>query len=224
MRIALVRHGQASAHRDDYDQLSDKGFEQARALGLAWRNEGRVVSRLVRGPRRRHRETTEAFLETFGEPIEVEVDDALDEHQGVVLTRLLFDDLVDREDDLGSLARDARDLKGGIQSFLPLFRRVTRHWSHGELDHPEVESYRLFRGRVEQCVADLHPGDDGWAVAITSGGTVGAAVAGALGLGDTHGVDLMFSVQNASVSELNARGLFRFNCVGHLPPALRTFI
>ena len=84
MRIALVRHGQASAHRDDYDQLSDKGFEQARALGLAWRNEGRVVSRLVRGPRRRHRETTEAFLETFGEPIEVEVDDALDEHQGVM--------------------------------------------------------------------------------------------------------------------------------------------
>ncbi|MEQ8892038.1 MAG: histidine phosphatase family protein, partial [Sandaracinaceae bacterium] len=138
-------------------------------------------------------------METFGEAIEVEVDDALDENQGVVLTRLLFDDLVYREDDLGSLARDARDLKGGIQSFLPLFRRVMRHWSHGELDHPEVESYRLFRGRVEQCVAGLHPGDDGGAVASTTGGTVRAAVAGALGLGDTHGVDLMFSVQNASV-------------------------
>lgn len=227
MKIALVRHGQASAHRADYDQLSEKGFEQARALGAAWRAEGREIARIVRGPRRRHRETAEGLLETFGDAPEVEVDDALDEHQGVMLTRLLFDDLVAREDDLGALARDARDLKGGIQSFLPLFRRVMRHWSQGELDHPDVEPYRLFRARVEACVAGLTAEREGWVVAVTSGGPVGAAVAGALGLDDARAVDLSFVVQNASVSELQGRerpGLFRFNGVGHLLPALRTFV
>lgn len=238
--VSLVRHGRASADAEDYDQLSEPGFAQARALGEAWALEGHAIDRLVCGPRRRHRETAEAMLAALAEArqrrglsrgptIELTIDEGLDEHHGLFVVRLLFEELCARDDELGALARDARDLRGGIGGYLPLFRRVMRHWSTGELHHPDVEPYAAFRERVAACIGRLGDAGVERVVAVTSAGPVGAAVALALELDDARAVELSFVVQNASVTELRARGprcsLFRFNGVGHLSdPALRTFL
>ncbi|NUQ87355.1 MAG: histidine phosphatase family protein, partial [Glycomyces artemisiae] len=55
--LLLVRHGQASFGADDYDVLSETGWEQARLLGR-WLAERRVTpTAVVQGGMRRHRET-----------------------------------------------------------------------------------------------------------------------------------------------------------------------
>ena len=65
-QLILVRHGQASFGADDYDVLSETGWEQGRALGTWLRESGVRPTSLVRGSLRRHRETLEALTETAG--------------------------------------------------------------------------------------------------------------------------------------------------------------
>ncbi|HJL16852.1 MAG TPA: phosphoglycerate mutase family protein [Sandaracinaceae bacterium LLY-WYZ-13_1] len=233
--LVLVRHGKASAFTGDYDRLSEPGFAQARHLGERWAALDRRVDRLYVGPRRRHRETAETLLEAFaaggGAAPALEVVDGLDEHQGLRLLMAVFDELRERDDDLGELARAAHADTEDTTALLRLFRAVMRRWVVGELHHADVESYAAFRARVvaasERMTAGLVPGEV--AVAVTSAGPVGAAVGHALGLDDAAAADLSFVVQNASVSELQRTrkglGLFRFNEIGHLTDAsLRTFV
>ena len=55
--VLLVRHGQASFGADDYDVLSETGWEQARLLGAWLAARGVAPDVVVRGGMRRHRET-----------------------------------------------------------------------------------------------------------------------------------------------------------------------
>ena len=57
--VLLVRHGQASFGTDDYDVLSETGWEQARLLGAWLAGRGVTPDVVVRGGMRRHRETAE---------------------------------------------------------------------------------------------------------------------------------------------------------------------
>ena len=56
-RIYVVRHGEASWHAEDYDQLTDKGHAQARAVGAELAARGIRPDVVVSGTLRRHRET-----------------------------------------------------------------------------------------------------------------------------------------------------------------------
>ena len=72
--VLLVRHGQASFGADDYDVLSETGWEQSRLLG-AWLADRKVVPDVIwRGDMRRHRETAEGMVAGGGWPTPVEVD------------------------------------------------------------------------------------------------------------------------------------------------------
>ena len=60
--IYLIRHGQASFGAENYDALSDHGWEQSRVLGRHLREQNLGVPRVLCGAMRRHRETAEAAL------------------------------------------------------------------------------------------------------------------------------------------------------------------
>ena len=53
--LALVRHGQASFGASEYDRLSDRGAEQARALGVRWTADPPAA--VYTGPMRRQQDT-----------------------------------------------------------------------------------------------------------------------------------------------------------------------
>jgi len=69
--VILVRHAQASFGQDDYDQLSALGHQQARRLGLWWKEQGfdrqSLQSSLVTGGLKRHRQTAQNILQSFSE-------------------------------------------------------------------------------------------------------------------------------------------------------------
>ena len=62
-RIYVVRHGEASWHAEYYDQLTDKGHAQARAVGAELAARGIRPDVVVSGTLRRHRETAAGLPE-----------------------------------------------------------------------------------------------------------------------------------------------------------------
>jgi broad specificity phosphatase PhoE len=157
--LLLVRHGQASFGTDDYDVLSETGWEQGRLLGGWLRERGVAPSSVVRGGMRRHRETAEAA--GWGDAA---VDVGWDEfdHLSVVAS---YPDA------------PAGDL--GRREFQRVFELATARWSGGGHDGEYAEPWPAFRRRVIASfeVACRLAGAGETAVAITSGGPIAAVCA-----------------------------------------------
>jgi broad specificity phosphatase PhoE len=162
--VLLVRHGQASFGSDDYDLLSETGWEQGRLLG-AWLADRKVTPTVVvRGDMRRHRETAEAMVAGAGWATEVVVDAGWDEfdHLGVVAA---YPDVPD-----GELDR---------REFQRVFELATRRWAAGEFDADYPESWPGFVERVRGALARAcdQAGPGGTVVVVSSGGPIAAACA-----------------------------------------------
>ena len=168
--VLLVRHGQASFGADDYDVLSETGWEQSRLLG-AWLAERKVVpDLLLRGGMRRHRETVEGMVDTAGWDTPVEVDAGWDEfdHLGVVAAYARTEGL----EGAGMQGVDRRE-------FQRIFEQATARWTGGGHDADYPESWPAFvtrvRAALERACAAAGPG--GTVVAVSSGGPIAAACA-----------------------------------------------
>jgi broad specificity phosphatase PhoE len=162
--VLLVRHGQASFGSDDYDVLSETGWEQGRLLG-AWLADRKVTPTVVvRGDLRRHRETAEAMVAGAGWATDLVVDAGWDEfdHLGVVAA---YPDVPD-----GELDR---------REFQRVFELATGRWTAGEFDADYPESWPGFVERVRGALARAcdQAGPGGTVVVVSSGGPVAAACA-----------------------------------------------
>lgn len=234
--LFLVRHGQASFHADDYDQLSSRGVEQARQLGLYWAGLKLRFDHVYLGPRRRHRQTLDAVAAVYRErglswPEPIELPE-LDEHCGQdVLTRSL-PDLVQRDPIIREMrAKLRKDSETVQRDYLRLFQKVTRLWVRRELHLPELEAWHEFRERVQRGLAKIteSAGSKQCVAAFSSAGPVAAAMGSALNLDDEKTLELSWVARNAAYTEfLFSRGRFSlvtFNALPHLSdPHLQTFI
>ena len=63
--LYIVRHGQATFYSGDYDQLSEKGYEQSRLLGRYWRESGLAISEVYSGSLKRQLQTAQACGESY---------------------------------------------------------------------------------------------------------------------------------------------------------------
>ena len=245
-RLVVVRHGQASFFAADYDQLSSLGAEQSSRLGDHWAARGVRATRAFVGPRRRHRQTHDAVAAAYaarGLPWpDAEELPELDEHHGPrVVEQVLRLEAASAgvgplaasdEPALGAPAADGPAAMERQRQYLRDFARVTRGWARGEIDAPEVESWRAFRARVERGIGRVASAvaaePDALAVVFSSGGPVAATAALALGLGDEAALELSWAVSNASVSEFVHREgrllLSVFNAAGHLEPGHVTMV
>jgi broad specificity phosphatase PhoE len=219
-RLVLVRHAQASLSdkRDqafsDYDRLSPLGMTQAQRLAEEFVASGALFDHVVVGPSRRHRQTADAVrtaYEAAGRPWPEEtVHEGFAEHEGasVVQRALAAPDFDDALVTIRHRIEEAHDAER-LRVYFEAFRRVLRLWARGALpdDVDTGERWADFRTRVERAVdsvmGSIEPG--GRAVVFTSGGPVGSAVAWALGLDDDSALDLAWTLQNATVTEIVRR-------------------
>lgn len=234
--LFAVRHGQASFHAEDYDQLSARGVEQARLLGIHWAELNLIFDHVYLGPRRRHRQTLDAVAVVYRErglkwPEPIALPE-LDEHFGYdVLTRSL-PDLIQRDPAIREMREKLRKDSDTVQrDYLRLFQKVTRMWVRRELSLPDLEAWHEFRSRVQRGLAKMTEaaGSKKKVVAFSSGGPVAAAMGLALNLDDEKMLELSWVVRNAAYTEfLFSSGRFSlvtFNAVPHLTnPHLQTFI
>lgn len=179
--VLLVRHGQASFGADDYDVLSETGWEQSQLLGAYLAERGVSPDVVLRGTMRRHRETGEGLLEGAGWSAGIEVDDGWDEfdHLGVVSA---YPDL-------------PRDRRLDRPEFQRYFELATRRWTSGEHDADYPESFASFRGRVGAALsrACARAGPGGTVVVVSSGGPI-ATACGALVAPDLDDPALVWSL------------------------------
>lgn len=207
--ILLVRHGQASFGRNDYDVLSPLGEQQARLTGERLRLLSHPLGAALSGTLRRQADTARLALEGVG----FVQDPAFDEYSAAALFRRYAP----------STRMD--DLRGDVRRFQENLMSVTDAWltdASPEDARGGVESWQSFRARVRAGLGMVvrRLGKDDTAVIFTSGGVIGAALGEALGLTASRAVALSWRVLNASVTELSfgrsGFSLAGFNDVGHL--------
>lgn len=160
--VILVRHGQASFGADDYDVLSETGWEQGRRLGAWLRDRGVKPATLVRGTMRRHRETAEALQQGAAGWPEAGTDPAWDEF-----------------DHLAVVAAYPEAPEGPLdqRAFQEVFELATARWTSGEGEY--AEPWSSFRARAVGALdaACARAGSGETAVVVTSGGPIAAACA-----------------------------------------------
>ena len=171
--LLLVRHGQASFGKRNYDALSDAGHDQSRLLGAAWASRGIVPTRIVRGELRRHAETAEGIVEGLGADVEIVVDAGWDEfnfehvmrvHKPLYRSRTLM---------LADFARvPAAERRARFQA---LFEEATARWSGGDSDHDYDEPFSAFSQRVEKALQRTAADAQGTVAVVSSGGPIGFA-------------------------------------------------
>ena len=220
-QLLLVRHGQASFGADDYDVLSETGWEQGRRLGAHLAAAGVRPTVLLRGAMRRHRETLEAMVEGAGWAAggpSVEEDGRWDEfdHLGVVAR---FPDLP--PDPFGMDRKE----------FQALFERATELWTAGGEGYDE--SWLDFGARTSAALADAvaRSGSGQTVVVVTSGGVVGLVAAGLLGVSGDALPDTWQRLNTVAVNSgvsrvlVGPRGtrLLTFNEHEHLAGELLTY-
>lgn len=218
--LTLVRHGQASFGTDDYDVLSETGWEQGRVLGRWLAQHGPVPVSVVHGGMRRHRETWEAIAEGSGVepgPVVIDEDWAEFDHLAVLgrhaeVTGTPLDHGVDR------------------RAFQERFEIATEHWAAAGDGGGYAETYDGFVAR-SRAALDRLAALPGPALVVTSGGVV-AALAAALVVPDGAALGPVWArfntvIANTSITRVivGATGarLLTFNEHPHLPRELVTY-
>lgn len=193
--LYVVRHGQATALDEDYDNLTDRGHDQARAVGAALAGRGVRPDLVIRGAMLRHAQTAVAAMEAAGWTGAEEVDARWDELDHVELIGVHAPHLRSPAVMVRELARqpDPR------QAFSRLFRDALDAWVSGDGDYSET--YDQFRMRVGDVVSDLarRVGQDGTAVVFTSGGPMAMMATSVLGL-DARGWQQLLVTVNGGIS------------------------
>lgn len=169
--ILLVRHGQASFGKRDYDALSDRGHEQARILGAALAARGVTPDLVVSGSMRRHRETVTGILEGLGSDTVPEEDQGWDEfdfahvmqvHKPLYRSRTLM---------LADYARTPAAQRRA--RFQAMFEEATERWTGGASDADYSETFTAFGARVDGALRRTAEREAGTVLVVSSGGPIG---------------------------------------------------
>lgn len=211
-RIILVRHGQASFGKKEYDRLSTLGRTQAGHVGRALADRGVQPSRIITGSMHRQLDTAAALSEAAGWAVPTVTDGAWDEYaHGPILTayKPAYRSMTVMKADLARTLRPMR-------AFDEMYAVAMDRWVAGDHASDYDEPFEAFGRRVlaglEAVAEDL--GRTETAVVVSSAGAISWVTASALDGGAPVWTRLQRVIANASVTTLT---------VGASGPTLRTF-
>lgn len=225
--VYLVRHGQASFGKANYDQLSPTGWAQGRVLGR-WLAGKVAPDAIFGGNLERHRETVEAIATGFGSELpDMQVAAGFNEFDHNEVVTRFRPEWHDRE----VMARDLKAFPKPARAFQQAFVQAVSRWASGDYDREYEETWPEFRARVLQAFEEMIEFADGGDVLVaTSGGPISVVCQSLLGLDDKRALELNEVIANTSVSRVlysgPRRSLSVFNNFSHLEaedPALVTF-
>ncbi|MEP1521384.1 histidine phosphatase family protein [Ascidiaceihabitans sp.] len=181
--LVVVRHGQAAFGQENYDQLSDVGFEQARLAGDILRQTGWVPDRLVSGTLERQRDTLSAM----------KFDGSAEEHAGF------------NEYDFGDLLRAKYHgnvpelVKGDRKVHFRTLRETVFEWQDDQLDDPH-ETWGQFETRVAEALKFATDTDARRVLVVSSGGVIGQLVASTMQAPKRMMMEVNLQIKNASIT------------------------
>lgn len=208
--LTLVRHGQASFLKENYDKLSELGERQSRILGEYWLRTGAVFDQVYQGPACRHLRTGEMVSEVYRQAGAVWSDPVtlpeLNEYAGIEVVRTFLPGLMETHEDIRAMEaefRQAGEQDVAFRLFDKLFARITRMWVNEELDSPDIEPWKDFCARIDRGIARIREGagKNSRIVVFTSGGVIAATVRAALDLSPQKTLETSWTSRNASYTE-----------------------
>lgn len=233
--LLLVRHGQAQFLQPEYDRLSPLGEAQAKATGAHLAERLTAIHAVFAGPRQRQQRTAEIAcdaLRAAGVAVpDLQTSADLDEHDLDILFKEHMPALAKASPAVAELVLtfgEAPDLRARARVANRMLRAILELWAADHAATTPLGTFAAFRARADRAVSALTAaeGTGRTVVAFSSGGLIGAAVAGVLGAGDAGAVELGLVIYNASISELlytkGRASLLSFNTTPHLDKALLT--
>lgn len=225
--IFLIRHGQASWGKSNYDELSELGVQQATVLGEALRYRLGQPDHVICGAMRRHQQTALHTLTAMGLSPQWQEDDRWNEYDHVQLLDRQMKTLTDNqfsstqaslaqpESSPAAVAHDSSEVR---RHFQELFDRALLRWIGGNNDCDYAESWPDFKCRV---AAALQAALDrtGNTLVFTSGGTISAIARQLWQIPDASWPLVNRVIANASISKLviGKRGLHLSTFNDHSP-------
>jgi broad specificity phosphatase PhoE len=232
--IYMIRHGQASFGKEDYDQLSPSGTKQARILAQHFLDTGFHPDAVYAGSMARQTGTALEVLSAYRaarkSAPELELLSGFNEYNTASIITALFPGMV--KDD-PSLNNELPKMYVSKDAFKRVFEGAMLRWVTGAFDTPEFESWEALKARVAeslQLIMKRH--GKGKTVAVfTSGGAIAASLAHVLGISGERAMWLNWQLLNSSVSRFmyneDRITLAGFNSIAHLElagdPALITY-
>jgi len=197
--IYLVRHGQASVGKENYDQLSELGYKQASILGTHWQ-QFEQPHQCYAGDMVRHGQTAESFFKGLGQshPVikhegfnEFDHEDVLRCYQPEWQTTKHFGDYIKQQSD-------------PKKALLTEFSNATQRWLSGQHNDYQ-ESFVHFKQRAIQSLFGILTEDliDRRIMIFTSAGIISAICGYIYGLNDQELLGLNQRIVNSSVSKLH---------------------
>lgn len=224
--LYLIRHGQASYGQADYDRLSPKGEQQARALGgfLA----GARLDAIYAGPHRRQQQTAACAAEAAaaaGATVPTTSTLAeLAEYPAFEMLTHLMPKLVAEDPKFAELATAPTP-----RLLDDAFHAILGRWSRDEWSVDGVEGVATFVGRVRTALDRVirAAGSGARIACVTSAGPIGVAVGLTFGIPAERMVRTSVVIRNASITEMRFRSqnfdwqpdqlsLVTFNGTAHL--------
>ncbi|NKI17012.1 histidine phosphatase family protein [Spongiibacter sp. KMU-166] len=210
LEISVVRHGQAAFGTDDYDRLTEVGWEQSRLLGEYFANCQTRFDAVYIGAMRRHRETFVGLRDVLPDTPDPEVLPGLNEYD----FHRLAEAYLPTQDRVYDMA-DSRD-------FYRCLRAALMAWSRDEVPGLD-ESWQQFEQRVRATMGRIGEArapffDQGRILVVTSGGASSAILRNVLGVDVATMVNLNLQAKNSGISTYFCKnGRFQLNAFNGVP-------
>lgn len=218
VELTLVRHGQASFDHDNYDQLSELGYQQGKWLGKHFLTRELTFDRCITGSQLRHQQTFDAIAAAMGQITQPVIHEGLNEYDFRALLHCYC-----QQHQLSELPLNDR------RGYFILLRKALMAWHNNELEGLLPESWHDFEHRVQDALAfateQSQTGQKQRVLIISSGGPIAMAMKLVLKLAVNTMVDLNLQIMNTSTSRLlktrNGLQLINFNSIAHLDDPIR---
>ena len=200
-QIYLVRHGQASFGKADYDQLSALGEQQGRILGDWFAQRNQTFHRVVTGAMKRHHQTASACLGQMPQAAaEWDVDAGFNEYDHHEVLARHRPDFADQ----ANIRQFLRDTPQPQRAFQLEFQAAMRRWMAGAHDAEYGETWAQFQARcigaLQRLLDTAQASQD--ILVFTSGGTIATLCQHVLGIPDRQVMELNWTLVNAAVTKL----------------------
>ena len=207
--IHLVRHGQASFGKEDYDNLSEIGLKQAFLLGQHFKNLNLNFDKIFVGTLKRQIQTYKQIIKSYDTSIELESTPILNEYD---VKSVLMGFVNGR-----SLSKDELHDK---KIHFKLLRNAVAAWSENKISHNVNETWSEFDERAKKFLKTTSERKSESILVVSSGGTISMILKQILSLPSSQFVNFHFQIFNSSYSKIKisefGMSLSLFNSIAHL--------
>lgn len=228
--IIVVRHGQASFHSDNYDQLSDLGRRQSQKLGEHLSRLAVQPDLILTGDHKRQQQTGEEINRYLGLPQDAVLTiPGLREHKGPQVVQDNLRKYINTDRWVSdTYSHYIQDPVKNIDSYIKIYNYITHEWALGKIKS-EYQSWHSFYQESAQSFSDTWDRyKDKKVVIVTSSGPAAISTAHIHGLGPIGGMKLSWQIQNSSATYIDRTRhgmiLKYFNDVSHLEIEERTTV